>query len=159
MTIEQIISVIEKLCIKPFGKKAVIAWDLPSLAQQLLEKCGIYKVDPRLALAQGILEGHFGCNPAASRSRKTKNLWNVGNVDSGGNWYFQSWGDGMNAYLRVLAREYCWRLEGDTVTPEMMIRHDFTRPRGGRYATAPSYTKDIEGIVKKIDQIIQGDTK
>ncbi len=151
MNAEQIKTVIEKMCIKVFGKTAVIPWEIDEISVLLAAKCAQYKVDPRLALAQGILECHFGCNPQASRSRKTKNIWNVGNVDTGGNWYFSTWEDGMSAYLRVLAREYCWRAEGDTVTPEMLIAHDFTRPRGGRYATAPSYTKDIAAIVKKID--------
>jgi len=156
MSWDEIKQVLEKMCVKPFGKQAQIPWAAEELAQLLAHKCAQYKVDPRLALAQGILESHMGCNPQASRSRKTKNLWNVGNVDDGGNRYFPTWEDGLAAYLRLMAREYCWREEGDVVTPEMMIAHDFTRPRGGRYATAPSYTKDIAAIVQKIDKLVAG---
>lgn len=159
MTIEMIKKIIQETCIKPFGKAAVLPWDLDEIANILSLKCEQYHVDPRLALAQGILECHFGVNPAASRSRKTHNIFNVGNVDNGSNRYFSSWETGIGAYCLLMAREYCYRNEGDTVTPEMMIAHDFTRPRGGRYATAPSYTKDIAFIVKRIDAIVAKESK
>lgn len=153
MTVEQIAKVIRELAVKPFGKKAVLAYEVNEMAALIHKLAGQYHVDPRLALAQGILECHFGCNPAASRSRKTKNIYNVGNVDDGRNRFFSSWEDGMRAYFHLMAREYCYRNEGQTVTAEMMIAHDFVRPRGGRYATAQSYTKDIAKLVAKIDQI------
>ncbi|HNX38744.1 MAG TPA: hypothetical protein PL124_09690 [Candidatus Cloacimonadota bacterium] len=156
MTKDQIVNVIKELCIKAFGKNAVIDCDFEKLAEAMLTKCAIYRVDPRLCLAQGIAECHFGVNPEARRSRKTRNIWNVGNVDDGGNRFFASYEAGMDVYLRLMSREYRYPAEGNIVTPEMMIRHDFVRPRGGRYATAPSYTKVIEGIVKKVDEGLQG---
>lgn len=155
MTTAQIAKIINDLAIKPFGKTAVIAFDVNEMAELIHRLAGQYHVDPRLALAQGILECHFGANPAAARSRKTKNIFNVGNVDDGGNRFFASWEDGISAYFRLMAREYCYRNEGPDVTAEMMIAHDFMRPRGGRYATAPSYTKDIASIVKKIDSLLK----
>lgn len=153
----QIKTIIKKLCVDVFGSKAPLsqAPSLDELANILEQKSEQYHVDLRLAIAQGVLECHFGHNPAAARSRKTKNIYNVGNVDDGGNRFFASWEDGISAYFRLMAREYCWRNEGPEVTAEMMIAHDFTRPRGGRYATAPSYTKDIASIVKKIDSLLK----
>jgi len=137
--------------VKPFGKKAVIAFDLDVMAALIHKLCWQWNVDVRLCLAQGILECHFGCNPAAKRSRVTKNIFNVGNVDDGRNRFFMSWEAGLSAYCHLMAREYCYRDEGAVVTPEMMIAHDFTRPKGGRYATAGSYTQDVAKIVAKID--------
>jgi len=157
MTIEQIKHVLTEMAIKPHGKQAVIPWDIDEISSSLHAHCKSYKVDPRLALAQGILEGHFAAAPKASRSRKTRNIYNVGNTDDGSNKYFLNYSDGIRAYCHLMARSYCYRAEGPIVTPEMMIAHDFLRPDGiGRYATAPSYTKDIASIVKKIDKLIGG---
>lgn len=157
MTIEQIKHVLTEMAIKPHGNKAVVSWYLDEIASSLHALCHAYKVDPRLALAQGILEGHFAAAPKASRSRKTRNIYNVGNTDDGSNKYFLNYSDGIRAYCHLMARSYCYRNEGPIVTPEMMIAADFMRPDGlGRYATAPSYTKDIASIVKKIDKLIGG---
>lgn len=155
MTIEQIKHVLKKMCIDIWGKAAVVPWDIEEIAKVLSLRAEQYHVDIRLALAQGILESHFCCNPAATRSRKTKNIFNKGNVDDGRNLFFTSWEAGISAYFLLMAKHYCYRNEGDTVTAEMMIAHDFQRPDGvGRYATAPSYTRDIAAIVKKIDRLI-----
>jgi flagellum-specific peptidoglycan hydrolase FlgJ len=155
MTLEQIKLVIQRRCIKAFADP-VIPWDLDQIAAALLSGSEKYHVEVELALAQGILEGHFACNPAAKRSRKTRNIFNVGNVDNGGNRFFNSFEAGIDAYFRLLAREYCWRAEGNTVTVDMMLRHDFTRPRGGRYATAPNYTASIRSIVESIRSMADG---
>jgi len=144
--------VIQKRCIDAFGKKAVIDWDLDKIAEALLKGAERYKVEPELALAQGILECHFGCNPAAKRSRKTRNIFNVGNVDDGRNRFFASYEAGIDVYFRLMAREYRWPGEGEVVSVEMMERHDFRRPRGGRYATAPSYTRDVVKLAADIRQ-------
>jgi len=153
MNKEMIKKVLQELAVKPFGKKAIIDYDLDEMAYAIERICAQYKIDPRLCLAQGILESHFGCNPEAVRSRKTNNIFNYGNMDDGRNITFKSYEDGLRTYCRMMAMNYCWRNEGTIVTPEMMIKHDFTRPQGGRYATAVNYTKDIAKIVAKIDKI------
>jgi len=142
--------VIQRRCIEAFGKKAVIVWDLDKIAEALVKSAERYKVEIELALAQGILECHFGCNPAAKRSRATKNIYNVGNVDDGRNRFFASYEAGIDVYFRLMAREYRWPGEGEAVSVEMMERHDFRRPRGGRYATAPSYTRDVAKLAREI---------
>lgn len=155
MTPEQIKIIIQEMAIKPHGANAVVTWDIDEIATAIYAACKQYKIDPRLALAQGILEGHFATAPTATRSRKTRNIYNVGNVDDGTNKFFPTYTAGIRAYAHLLARSYCYRSESSIVTPEMMIAHDFWRPDGvGRYATAHSYTKDIAKIVKKIDKII-----
>lgn len=152
MTSEQVKKVITEKCIKAF-KNAKVPWDLDAIATALLEGSKKYKVQIELALAQGILECHFGCNPAAIRSRRTRNIFNVGNVDSGANRFFRTVEAGIDSYFRLMAREYCWRAEGDTVTVEMMVKHNFKRPRGGRYATAPGYTTSIAKIAEGIEKM------
>jgi flagellum-specific peptidoglycan hydrolase FlgJ len=154
MNKEQIEFVIREKCLKPFGDAARIAWDIEDIADALLLGSEQYHVDPILALAQGILECHFGYNPAALRSRKTRNIFNVGNVDNGGNRFFKTMQAGIEAYFRLMAREYHWRDEGPSVTLEMMLKHDFRRPRGGRYATSPSYTRNIASIAASITKLL-----
>lgn len=155
MRAEQIKQVLMKLAAGPWGKAAVMAFDLDEIAELLERFSRAYHVEARLALAQGIAECHFGMNPAAKRSRATRNIFNVGNVDNGRNRSFRSYAAGIETYFQLMAREYCYRDEGSIVTAEMMIKHDFNRPRGGRYATAPSYTQTIAKLVKKIDGCIK----
>lgn len=154
ITKEDIKHVITELAVKPFGGDAVVDWSLKEISNTILEASNQYKVDPRLFLAQGIQEGHFGVNPAAGRSRKTRNFYNVGNVDSGDDRFFSSYSDGIRAYAELMNKEYNWGNKDSWVTPEMMIEHNFVRPIGGRYASAPNYTNAIQALVKKIDNIL-----
>ena len=155
ITKEDVKYVITELAIKPFGGKAVVGWDLDDISNTILAASNQYKVDPRLALAQGIIEGHFGANPDAGRSRRTKNFYNIGNVDGGRNKNFSSYSDGIREYAKLMNQEYNWGGEGSWVTPEMMIEKNFTRSSGeGRYAAAPNYTNVIQEIVKKVDKTL-----
>lgn len=152
ITKEDVKYVITELAIKPFGGKAVVNWSLDDISNTILEASNQYKVDPRLALAQGIIEGHFGANPDAGRSRRTKNFYNIGNADYGRNKNFSSYSDGIREYAKLMNKEYNWGNEDSWVTPEMMIEKNFTRSSGqGRYAEAPNYTNVIQEIVKRVD--------
>ena len=152
ITKEDVKYVITELAIKPFGGKAVVDWSLDEIADTILSASNEYKVDPRFALAQGIAEGHFGANPEAGRSRRTKNLYNIGNVDGGRNNYYSSYTDGIRDYARLMNQEYNWGGEGSWVTPEMMIENNFTRSSGqGRYARDPNYANVIQQILKRVD--------
>ena len=157
ITKEDVKYVITELAFKPFGSKAVVGvdWNLDEIADTILTASNEYKVDPRLFLAQGIIESHFGANPDAGRSRRTKNIYNVGAVDGGRNNYYSSYTDGIRDYARLMNQEYNWGGEGSWVTPEMMIEKNFTRSSGqGRYATAPNYTNVIQQIVKRVDKTL-----
>ena len=157
ITKEDVKYVITELAFAPFGGKAVVGvdWNLDEIADTILTASNEYKVDPRLFLSQGILEGHFGANPEAGRSRRTRNLYNVGNVDDGRDNYYSSYTDGIRDYARLMNQEYNWGGEGSWVTPEMMIDKDFTRSSGqGRYARDPNYTKAIQEIVKRVDKTL-----
>jgi len=105
-------------------------------------------------LAQAVVESHYGVNPLAKRSRRTQNIYNVGNVDSGADESQKTWKAGIERYASLLHREYLWNDEGETVTMAMMKKHDFTRPVGGRYATAPDYTKQVAYTYNKIMKML-----
>ncbi len=153
VTIGKVIAVIEE-AVNTWGSQRVIpegGWSVETIAEAILKHCTRCKVDISMALAQGWVECHFGVNPSAVRSRKTRNIFNVGNVDSGANRGFASWEAGIAAYCELMAREYNYREEADgSVTLESMVRHDFTRPIGGRYASAPSYTAQVRALALKI---------
>ncbi len=138
-----------------WGKKAVILpdWDAEDIALAIYNNCIKYKVDMVLALAQGVVESHFGVAPTARRSRNSRNIYNVGNVDSGADETQASWESGVERYCRLLAREYNW-IPGSEVDLQMMVEHDFNRPRGGRYASAPNYTQQVSIVGQKIIQLV-----
>ena len=155
ITKEDVKYIITELAVKPWGGDAVIDWDLDEISDTILTASNQYKVDPRLFLTQGIIEGHFGANPDAGRSRRTKNLYNVGNVDDGRNKNFLSYSDGIREYASLMNKEYNWGNEDSWVTPEIMIENDFLRSnRQGRYAKAPNYTSVIQQILNKVDNIL-----
>lgn len=138
--------------IRLWHHKAVIpgdGWSVESIAASLVEHCEAEKVQLELALAQGYVECHFGINPDAGRSRRTRNIFNVGNVDSGKDRTFKSWDAGIKAYCKLMRREYDWE-EGEYITVESMEEHDFVRPKGGRYATAPDYKDTVVSIAMKM---------
>lgn len=138
--------------IRLWHHKAVIpgdGWTPESIAESMVEHCEAEKVQLELALAQGYVECHFGINPLAGRSRRTRNIFNVGNVDDGKDRTFDSWEAGIAAYCKLMRREYNWK-EGDYISVESMEKHDFTRPKGGRYASAPDYKNTVVSIALKM---------
>ncbi|MDD3535385.1 MAG: glucosaminidase domain-containing protein [Candidatus Cloacimonetes bacterium] len=144
--------VLQRQCIDAMGAYNVPSgWEKSSIARKLRDACIMHKVDPVLALAQGIMESHFAVNPYARRSRKHKNIFNWLNTDDGKNHTFASFEDGIEQYCKTMSREYYWADDPDKglpgwVTLEMMLRHDFTRPKGGRYASAWEYTMKIRKL-------------
>lgn len=140
-----------------WGERGVyppLPWSVLNLATWIVNASEKYSVELGLMLAQAVVECHFGTNPLAKRSRRTKNIYNVGNVDSGADESQKTWQAGIERYARLLHNEYLWKDEGDIVTMAMMYLHDFNRPRGGRYATAPDYTKQVFYTYKKIVKML-----
>lgn len=156
ISLEKVQKIVNHYSVGIWGKKAVILpdWDAEDIALEIYNNCIKYNVDMILALAQGVVESHFGVAPTARRTRRSKNIYNVGNVDSGADESQASWKAGIERYCRLLSREYNWN-SGSEVDLQMMIDHDFTRPRGGRYATAPDYTKQVSLVGDRILQLIK----
>ena len=145
LTTARLTNILLEMCVKPFGRNAVLDFDIPTMAQNILKYSAKHKVEPLLCVAQGVVESHFACNTSASRSRKTKNIFNVGNVDDGSNKYFPDYASGLERYFQLMDREYRWPEDkGGYVRMSTMARRDFQRPIGGRYATAPDYRKQVQ---------------
>ena len=153
---QMVAGIIQKRCINIWGEKSIPdGWNLESIAKSVTTNCIKYSIDPALCLAQGIAECHFGINPQAVRSRKTMNIFNVGNTDDGANKQMESWEAGIERYCRLMAKEYYYANDPTPgklgmVSLEMMIKYQFCRPKGGQYATAPNYTETIKVLGAKV---------
>lgn len=117
-------------------------------ARKAFNEKGNY-VPPELALAQLTWEGGFSPD-AESRPIKTKNPFNVGNVDSGENRYLGSVEDGISLYYNLIAGSYL----SETKTVEDLLQNFVRRDDGSRYAKNRSYERKLSRTMKNIKEYI-----
>ena len=118
-------------------------------AKAALEAHGSY-IPPQLALAQLTNEGGLSKDTSVKPVR-TKNPFNVGNVDSGAVVKHNDWQSGINAYFNSMAKSYVVPGKGKTA-PNLL--KNFVNVNGQRYASAPDYEKKIAATVNSINKTL-----
>jgi flagellum-specific peptidoglycan hydrolase FlgJ len=110
----------------------------------LIRLSDLYDIDLRLVLAQGHLESHFGTR---GRATKTYSLFNVGSYDDGTVLYqYSNPNYSIEPYMRLLKDKYL-------VNKNMadLLNDKFVNTKGKRYATQPTYEKELLKIINLID--------
>ena len=118
-------------------------------AKQAFDK---YKrfVPAELALSQLVLEGGIGNKNLNSKPIRTKNPFNVGNVDSGAVVQYGQVQTAINTYYDLIARNYL----GKGKTAKDLIGN-FVNKSGNRYASAPDYESKLNKLVSQVNTIAQ----
>lgn len=122
---------------------------MASSAQKAFNRYGNY-VPPELALSQLILEGGINNKDMNSRPIRTKNPFNVGNVDNGDNVYRGNVQDGIDAYYNLIAKNYLGK--GKTASD---LINNFVNLKGDRYASATDYENKLASITQKVNNLSQ----
>lgn len=122
---------------------------LAKYAKNAFNEKGNY-VPPELALSQLTWEGGFSAD-AESRPIKTKNPFNVGNVDSGEDRYLDNVEDGIKLYYNLIAGSY---LDTNT-TVEDLLQNFVRTDDGSRYAKNRKYESKLSRSMKQIKDYVQ----
>ena len=104
-------------------------------------------VPAELALAQLAAEGGIGNSDLNSRPIKTKNPFNVGNVDNGQNVYKDTIQDGIDIYYNLIAKDYLGK--GKTASD---LTKNFVNKDNLRYA-GPKYEASVSALAREANRI------
>lgn len=108
-------------------------------------------VPAELALSQLVLEGGVGNKDVNSRPIKTRNPFNVGNVDSGANVYNMDVQQGINAYYNLIAANYLGKGKSANDLMTTFVNHE-----GERYASGQDYENQLNTLAMQAHKYAGG---
>ena len=120
-------------------------------AKRAFDKYRIF-VPAELALGQLAAEGGIGASAANPNSKpiRTKNPFNVGNVDSGAVVQYGQVQSAVNKYYDLIAKDY---LSKDKTAKDLI--GNFVNKSGKRYASAKNYESTVGSIARKANTVAQ----
>ena len=118
-------------------------------AKAALDAHGSY-IPPQLALAQLTMEGGLSMN-SSDKPIRTKNPFNVGNVDSGAVVNHSNWQSGINAYFKTMAKNYIVPSQNKTASG---LLKKFVNVNNQRYASDSAYERKITSTIENINKTI-----
>ena len=105
-------------------------------------------VPAELALSQLVLEGGIQNKNPNSAPIKTKNPFNVGNVDTGEKQYIGDVQSGINMYYNLIAKNYL----GKGKTAKSLLSN-FVNNEGNRYASSTDYERLLNTLATQANKI------
>jgi hypothetical protein len=118
-------------------------------AKKALLDHGSY-IPPQLALAQLTMEGGLK-NAPNSKPIRTKNPFNVGNVDSGAVVKHNDWQSGINSYFKTMAKSYIVPNQNKTASG---LLKKFGNVKNQRYASDIDYEKKLTTVITDINKTL-----
>ena len=120
-------------------------------AKQAFNRYRIF-VPAELALAQLAAEGGVGATASNPKSKpiRTKNPFNVGNVDSGAVVQYGQVQSAVNKYYDTMAKDY---LNKNKTAKDLLS--NFVNKNGDRYASAKNYESTVSQIAKQANAMAQ----
>ena len=113
----------------------------PLSANDFYDTAQKYGIDFEILLAQAQQEGSFAKNPN-SKPHYTKNIFNIGNTDSGATITYASWQEGLDAYGKLVAQMY---------PGGKNLLNNFVNRDGKRYASDPNYENKLRQIIASMN--------
>ena len=152
LTTEQGVNAYSQICQKFIDSKGanplgITGKMMADAAKQAFERYKKY-VPAELALSQLVLEGGIGNKNLNSKPIRTKNPFNVGNVDSGAVVQYGQVQSAINTYYNLIARSYLGK--GKTAKD---LLGNFVNNSGNRYASAVDYESKLNKLASQVNSI------
>ena len=134
---------------RSFNFKNIPMEDLKFDPEQLVYMCYLHNFDLPLAMAQLHVESRYG---TGDRARRTNSMFSIGSYDSGKDVAtYASQNDSIEPYIIIMQRDYLQ--DGDKSVSELLSDGGFVNHNGHRYASSPTYERDVRvtrnGIINR----------
>lgn len=123
---------------------------VPIEPEKFIKIMNKYWIPLELWLAQAVTESNIWTS--WWRPTKTKNIFNVGNVDDWSDKYMKTREDWVENYAKLLKAKYS--NNDGIVNTEYLLKNWFRNKNGNKYATDPNYIKKLSTTISSINKII-----